>query len=319
MNIPLTRRGFATAALSALAAPAWSQGQALHLLTGFPSGIVDQTARLLAEAIGPALQQPVVVEARPGAAGRLALEAARAARPDGHTLVLVPHGAMTLFPHVFRQLRYDPVRDFVPLSQLATFDFALGVAPMVAAPRLQDLPAWVRARREVTAFCSPGVGTVPHFMGERYAVGSGLALTHLAYKSPAEMLPAVMGNQVPLVFLPLGDLLPAARAGKLRLLATSGRTRSPQSPEVPTFRESGVDLQVTGWVGLYAPVGVPAERLAQLEAAAMAALRVPRVRGLLQVANLAASGSSGAELARAQARESQDWAEVVRRAGFKPE
>ncbi len=315
----LTRRNFATAALAALATPAWPQADTLHLLTGFPTGIVDQVARLLAESMGPALNRSVVVETRPGAAGRLALEAAHAARPDGNTLVVVPHGAMTLFPHVFRNLRYDPAQDFAPVSQLAKFDFALGAAPMVTAASLKDLPAWVRRRQEVTGFCSPGTGTVPHFLGERYAARAGLQLTHVAFKSPSEILQAVMGNQVPLVFLPLGDLMPAAQAGKLRILATTGAERAPQAPAVPTFRESGVDLQMTGWIGLYAPTGVPAARLAQLEAAAMAAMRTPRARGLLQVANLRAAGSSGAELAQAQAQEAEVWAQVVRQSGFKPE
>lgn len=315
----LSRRRFGATSLSAMAWPAWAQAQAIHLMTGFPTGVVDQVARLLAEHLGPLLQRPVVVESRPGAAGRLAVEATRAAAPDGNTLMVVPHGPMTLFPHVFPALRYDPVRDFAPLSQLATFDFALGVAPMVPVARLQQLPAWVRQRSAVTGYCSPGVGTVPHFLGERYAASSGLALTHLAFKSPAEILPAVIGNQVPLVFLPLGDLLPAATAGRLRILATTGATRAPQSPEVPTFKESGIDLQVTGWIGLYAPAGVPAGRLAELESAAMQGMRVPRIRGLLQAANLIASGSSAAELARIQAAETRSWAEVVRRSGFKPQ
>lgn len=315
----LTRRLFAAGSLSALASRAWSQAPAMHLLTGFPNGIVDQVARLLADSMGADLRRNIVVEAKPGAAGRLAIEATRGARPDGDTLVVVPHGAMTLFPHVFPHLRYDPVQDFTPVSQLATFDFALGAAPGVAATRLQDLPAWVRSRREVTAFCSPGVGTVPHFLGERYAASTGLSLTHVAFKSAAEILPAIMGNQVPLVFLPLGDLLPAAQAGKLKILATTGGRRSPQTPDVPTFAASGVDLQVVGWVGLYAPSGVPTARLAELEAAAMAAMRTPRARGLMQVANLSPSGSTGAELARVQAQESRAWAEVVRRSGFRPE
>ncbi|WP_326538836.1 tripartite tricarboxylate transporter substrate-binding protein [Pseudorhodoferax sp.] len=316
---PWSRRQAVAVTLSALAPAAWPQAATLHLLTGFPTGIVDQVARLLAETMGPDLGRHAVVEARPGAAGRLAVEALLAARPDGDTLLVVPHGPMTLFEHVFRNLRYDPVRQFVPLSQLATFDFALGAAPMVPAQRLQDLPSWVRGRSEVTGFCSPGVGTVPHFLGERYAASAGLQLTHVAFKSPAEMLPAVMGNQVPLVFLPLGDLLQAARADRLRILATTGSARSPQSPEVPTFLESGVDLQMTGWIGLYAPAGVPPARLAQIEAAAMAAMRMPRVHSALQAINLSARGSTGAELARVQASESLVWAEVVRRSGFKPE
>lgn len=315
----ITRRLFSAATVCTWAPAAWPQDAPVRLLIGFPTGVVDQVARWLADALAAPLHQPVVVDARPGAAGRLALEAARSARPDGDTLVIAPHGAMTLFPHVFRQLRYDPVADFAPISQVATFDFALAAAPGVPVQHLKDLPAWVRNRPDVTGYCSPGVGTVPHFLGERYAASARLALTHIPFKSPSEILPAVLGNQVPLVFLPLGDLLPSAVAGKLRLLATTGKTRAVQAPEVPTFLESGVNLEQTGWIGTYAPVGVPAMRLAQLETAVVQALQSPRLRGLMHAANLRATGSTSAELARLQASESRSWADVVRQSGFKPE
>lgn len=316
----VTRRRCTLLLGAALALPRRASTQEpLRLLTGFPSGIVDQTARLLGEHLGPALSRSVVVDARPGAAGRLAVEAARAARPDGDTLLLVPSGPMTLFPHVFRQLRYDPGRDFVPVSQLVRFDFALGVAPQVTAQRLQDLPAWVRARREATGYGSPGVGTQLHFLGERYAAVTGLALTHVAYKSPSEILAAVMGDQLSMAFLPLGDMLAAARGGKLRLLASTGAERAPQTPELPTFRESGVDLQLSGWLGLYAPAGTPPERVDELARAAAEAMRQPRVRQTLDTAGLVATGTTPAELARQQAAETRLWAEVVKQAGFEPQ
>jgi tripartite-type tricarboxylate transporter receptor subunit TctC len=306
--------------LGALAlSPAARAQEPLRLLVGFPAGITDQTARLLGEHMGTALSLSVVVDARPGAAGRLAIEATRAARPDGQTLMVVPHGSMTLFPHVFRQLRYDPVRDFVPVLQLVHFDFALAVAPGVAVQRLQDLPAWVRARSAATGYGSPGVGTVLHFLGERYAAMTGLALTHVAYKSPAEAVTAMMGEQLPLAFLPLGDLLPGARAGRLRLLASTGADRAPQTPELPTFREAGVDLQLRGWLGLYAPAGTPDERVAELARAATDALHQPRVRQALETIGLTVSGATGAELARLQAAETRLWDDVVRQVGFQPQ
>lgn len=303
----------------ALSPPLALAQEPLRLLTGFPAGIVDQTARLLGEHMAPALARSVVVDARPGAAGRLAIEATRTARPDGLTLMVVPHGPMTLFPHVFRQLRYDPVRDFVPVVQLVHFDFALGVAPQVTAQRLQDLPAWLRAHSEANGYGSPGVGTVLHFLGERYAASTGLALTHVAYKSPAEILTALMGDQLPMAFLPLGDMLPSARAGRLRLLASTGADRAPQTPELPTFREAGVDLQLRGWLGLYAPAGTPAERVAELAQAAIDAMHEPRVRRTLESLGLTVSGASGTELARLQADETRLWASVVKQAAFEPQ
>jgi len=307
-------------ALWALASRAGAQDAPVRILTGFPGGsIVDTMARGLAEALRAQLGRTVIVESRPGAAGRLAVEAAKQARADGDTLLLVPQGPMTLFPQVFGNLRYDPVKDFIPLSQLATFDFALGVAPSVPAANLAELKAWLLRHPAEASFASPGVGTIPHFLGERYAERIGVKMVHVPFKSAGEMVAAVMGDQVPMAFTPIGDLLEAARAGRLKILATSGSRRAPQTQQVPTFVESGIDLQISAWLGLYTVAGVPAATVARLEAAVMQAIQTPALRSLLSAANMEPAGSTGAELARTQASETKVWAEIVKRSGFKPE
>lgn len=292
----------------------------LRILTGFPAGsIVDLMARALAEALQRELARPVLVDSRPGASGRLAVEAAKAAAADGETLLLVPHGAMTLFPHVFPRLRYDPARDFQPLAQLAEFDFALAASPALPVKTLQDLRGWLKDHPQQASYGSPGTGTVPHFLGERCAELLGLPLVHVPFKSPGEMVAALMGNQVPLVFTPIGDLLEGERAGRLRILATTGAVRAAQTPQVPTFKEGGLDLQQRGWMGLYSVAGVPAATAARLEAAALRALQQPGVQQALRNANLSPVGRPGVQLVELQAAESRAWADIVRRSGFKPE
>ncbi|MDB5895293.1 MAG: tripartite tricarboxylate transporter family receptor, partial [Rhodoferax sp.] len=313
-------------ALGLLGPLAHAQDSPVRILTGFPGGsIVDTMARGLAEALRAQLGRPVIVDSRPGAAGRLAVEAAKQARPDGDTLLLVPQGPMTLFPHVFSGLRYDPVKDFIPLAQLATFDFALGVAPPVPAASLAELKAWLIEHPAQASFASPGVGTIPHFLGERYAERIGVKMVHVPFKSAGEMVAAVMGGQVPMAFSPIGDFLEAFKAGRLKVLATSGSRRVAQTPQVPTFVESGIDLQIGAWLGLYTVAGVLEATVQRLERPTLQVMQTPALRSLLAASIMVPAGAnnlngvSGGELARLQASETRAWADIVKRSGFKPE
>lgn len=298
----------------ALAQPA----EGLRLLIGFPTGTVDLVARLLAERLQPLLGQPVRVEAHPGASGRLAPQALKAARPDGQALLLVPHGAVTLLPQVFRQLGYDPVADLLPLAQVALFEFAIGASPQVPAADARQLAQWLRAAPAPVACASPGVGTSPHFLMQRFAALTGGSLTHVPFKSSSEVIAALVGGHVPLAVLPVSDLQEAARAGRLRMVASFGAERWPLTPELPTVREAGIDLAVGGWLGLYARAGAPAEVLALQRGAVMQVLAQPEFRARLQLVGLRPGRLDGAGLARQQAREAAFWADAVRRTGFRP-
>lgn len=317
----MMRRRHFNLGLGAALAPGLAGAQpaeALRLLTGFPTGAVDLVARLLAEQLQPLLGRPVWVEAHPGASGRLAPQAMKQARPDGQSLLLVPHGAVTLFPHVFRQLGYDPVADLAPLAQVAQFDLVIGAGPGVPAGDVRQLARWLRAQRAPAGCASPGIGTSAHFLLARLAELTGVALTHVPYKSPGEALAAVVGGHVPLAVLPLSDLQEAARAGRLRLIGCFSAERTPLEPELPTVREAGIDLAVSGWLGLYARAGTPAELLARQGAAVARVLAQPELRARLQVAGLRAGSLDAAGLAQLQARESAFWADAVRRTGFQP-
>lgn len=316
----MRRRRF-NAALGAGMLPGLAAAQPaepLRLLIGFPAGTVDLVARLLAERLAPLLQRPVLVDARPGASGRFAPQALKAARPDGHALLLVPHGAVTLFPQVFRPLGYDPATDLVPLAQVAVLEFVLCVSNEVPADELRQLTTWLRHQPHAMACATPGIGTAPHFLMARYAALGGVQLTHVPYKSPAEVLAALVGRHVPLAVMPLPDVQEAAQAGRLKLLATFGARRWPLMPALPTVREAGIDLAVSGWLGLYARAGTPGEVLAAQHEAVAQVLARPELRARLQLAGLRVGSLDGPGLARLQAQESAFWADTVRRTGFAP-
>ncbi len=297
---------------------AQSNGQPVKILVGFAAGgSADQTARLLADQLRVQLNRPVLVENRTGAGGRLAVEAAKAAKPDGDTLVFVPHGAMTLFQHIYRNLRYDPAVDFAPISRVATFDFAVATGPATPAKSLADYLNWARDPANRASFGSPGPGTVPHFIGQALAERAKLRLTHVPYRGAAPSLVDLIGGAVSLVIAPLADMVEHHKAGKLRVLATTGSRRSAVLGSIPTLKEAGVDLVVDGWYGLYAPAAVPADALAALARAVQGA--APALAQPLARSALVASASTPQELAQLQKSEAAFWSQLVTSSGFKPE
>src|SRR5690606_15122320 len=162
-------QGSAALLLGPRRAGAQPSAQPLRILVGFaPGGSVDLTARALAEAMRPVLGRSIIVENRPGAAGRLVVEATRQAKPDGDTLMMVPHGPMTLFPWIHRQLRYDPVKDFTPVGRVCVLDYAITTGPATDARTVADYVAWARKPAHKASFASPGAGTIPHFLGQGF-------------------------------------------------------------------------------------------------------------------------------------------------------
>ena len=305
---------------AACAAPALlaQQGSAMRLIVGFaPGGSIDQTARQVAEQFRAALGRAVVVENRAGAAGRLALDAVKAARPDGDTLMLVPHGPMTLFPHIYRNLKYHPVRDFAPVGRVATLDYALATGPQTQAQSWAEFARWAKEPANKPAFGSPGAGTVPHFIGTTVAQRTGLPLAHVPYRGSALSAVDLMGGAIALTSSPLADVVEQHRAGKLRVLATTGSERTAFLTGVPTLRELGIDFTLDGWYGIYAPAATPPERVQALTAALKAgasALREP-----LAKIGLREAVSDGSALAQVQKAELAFWEPLVKASGFTPE
>ncbi len=272
---------------------------------------------MLADEIGRELGDSVVVENRTGADGRIGVRAVKAAAADGRTLLFTPFGAMVLFPSVYDELPYDPVQDFVPVSQLVTYDFGLAAGPSFPGKNLADLVTWLKADPKRGTWGMPGYGSLPHFLPLRFATLAGVEMKSIAYKGTVPAVTDVMAGQIPLVCAPLSDLVEPARNGAIRLLATSGAQRSAFSPEAPTFLEQGFDVVGAGWYALYAPAGSPPDFMGKLNRIVVAAVRSPAGQELAARLKLTPTGTSAAELAAIQQADFARWAGVVKASGFR--
>lgn len=310
------------AALTWLASPANAQlgGDPVRIIFPFAAGgSGDALARLLAEHMRASLDQPVIVENRTGAQGRLGVQAVKAAEPDGKTILLTPVAPMSVYQHVYKALVYDPIADFAPVSQVATFDFAVAVAPQVPAAGLKELVAWVQANPAQGSYGTPAAGTLPHFFAVSFAKAAGLDLRHVGYRGSAAALTDLVGGQIPIVFTTTSDVLEQHKSGRIKVLATSANARSPFLPEVPTFKEAGFGIEGSGWYGVFAPAGTPDDTIARLNAAVAGAVRTPQIKERLLAFGLVPTGTSAAELGRIQKADSELWAPAVKASGFTPE
>jgi tripartite-type tricarboxylate transporter receptor subunit TctC len=307
----------ALAALGAPPASAQLGGEPVRLIFPFAAGgSGDALARLLAEHLRIALDQPVIVENRAGAQGRIGVQAVKAAAPDGKTLLLTPVAPMSVYGHVYKSLAYDPVGDFQPVSQVATFDFGLAVGPQVPAKSLKELVEWVKANPAQGSYGTPAAGTLPHFFAVTFARAAGLDLRHVGYRGSAAALTDLVGGQIPIVVTTTSDLLEQHKAQRIRVLATSDRQRSPFLPELPTFKEAGYDIQGTGWYGVFVPANTAADTVERLSKAIVAAVQTPAVKERLLAFGLQPTGTSAAELGRIQKADSELWAPAVKASGF---
>lgn len=287
-------------------------------MVGFAAGgSSDAAARLLAQRLGVALDHPVIVENRTGASGRLAVEATKVAKPDGNTLMFVPHGAMTLFPYIYKSLRYDSARDFTPIGRVCTLDFALSTGPATPAKTIAEYVKWASVKANNASFGTPGPGTVPHFIGEGFSQRVGLALTHVPYRGAAPSMMDLIGGTLSLTVSPLADAIEYHKAGKIRVLATAGEQRTDMLAGIPTLKESGIDFAVDGWYGLYGPSGMAPELTQSLNQAMVVA--TGQMREQLFRNALRAAPTSPEQLAQLQHKESALWAPLVKASGFRPE
>lgn len=281
-------------------------------------GSGDALARLIAEHLRVALDQPVIVENRAGAQGRIGVQAVKAAQPDGKTLLLTPVAPMSVYAHVYPSLAYDPVADFEPVSQVAAFDFAIAVGPQVPAKTLAELVAWVKANPAQGSYGTPAAGTLPHFFAVKFARAAGLDLRHVGYRGSAAALTDLIGGQIPIVVTTTSDVLEQHKAQRIRVLATSDRQRSPFLPDVPTFKQAGYDIEGTGWYGVYVPAKTPAAVVEKLNKAIVAAVQSRPVKEKLLAFGLVPTGTSAADLGRIQKADSDLWAPAVKASGFTP-
>jgi tripartite-type tricarboxylate transporter receptor subunit TctC len=306
----------AAAALLAFGAPAVAQDKPpLKILVGFPpGGSADIIARLVGEAIKDDFSS-VTVENRPGAGGRIALMAVKNARPDGQTVVVLPSGPMVLFPHVYKKLDYDAVRDFTPISQIAAFQFGVVSGPATGAKSVAEMLAKAKADPKGATYGSPGLGTLPHFMGVLLEQSAGVPFTHVPFQGGAPANTALLGGHIGYKFDVVSETAQLHKDGKVRIIAVTGDKRDTQVPEVPTLKESGVDMVATAWFAMYGPAGLAPDVLARLERAVSTAVRKPAMQDKLRGLGYDPIGSGSAELAAAQRADLARWEKPIKATG----
>ena len=290
---------------------------------GFPAGSAgDIVARRVAEKIaGSAYSRNAgLVENKPGAGGRIALDALKVSAADGATLCLSPFSCTSIYPHVYgAKLSYDPLRDFVPVSIAALMFHGLAVGPMVpgSVKNVKDFLDWAKANPKDANYGSPAAGSTPHFIGALLGLNNGVDLKHVPYRGSVPGVTDVVGGQIAAMMTPSGDFIANHKAGKLRILATSGAKRSPFIPDVATFAEQGFpEFVVEEWFGFYAPARTPAAVVAAANAAITTALKDKALIDGLGVVGLVAQGSTAEEMARSQQAEFERWGPLVKKTGF---
>ena len=324
----LTRLASAVAAVTM--AVALASGAALaqerfdrpvRIIVGFAAGgTADLMARLVADKMKDSLGQPVIVENRPGAAGRIAADAVKAAAPDGSTLMVMPIGPMAVVPHTYKTLSYDPLKDFAAVGIGATFDFALAAGPASGAKSWSEYVAWAKSNPSKSSYATSGAGSLPHFFGVLLGREAGIEMVHVAYKGSAAYVNDLMGGAIPIAVDTVADLSELHRANRIRILATSGTQRSPAVPEVPTFNELGVkNVEASGWFGFFAPARTPPATIELLNRHLNMALRSSDVVDKLRNVGMEPATSTPDEFAKRLAADYAKWGPVVKATGFTAE
>jgi tripartite-type tricarboxylate transporter receptor subunit TctC len=316
-------RMLAATAGSAIAPLSRAQGLGtVKLIVGYPPGATsDAITRIVAEQMAKKLDTTVIVENKVGAGGRIANELVKAAAPDGTTLLMTPVATMSIFPHSYAgKLRYDPFKDFAPVTHLSNFQVGLGVGTGVPAKTFAEYVAWVKGDPAKNGFYgSAATGSIPHFFGEMVGRATGMKLTHVPYKGTAAAMQALASGEVSALSTVAADIRSLVQSGRARLLAVAGEQRDPTLPEVPTFRELGVDLIANPWYGLFAPAGTPKAVLDKLDDAARASITDPATNKRLVDMGLMPTGWGADRLAAAMKADHERWGEVIRASGFKAE
>jgi tripartite-type tricarboxylate transporter receptor subunit TctC len=300
-------------------AQAGARGARIMVGTG-PGGLLDVTARLLTTAMKD-YASPFIVENRPGASERIALEAVKSSAADGSTLLLTGSSSMAVVPHVYKKLNYDPLRDFIPVTTVCNFPFLLTVGPMVPGEvkTLADFISWCRANPKQATYGTLGAGSLHHFIGVTLSRAPGFEFVHVPYQGLAAVQDLLAGRIAATIF-PAGVTLPYTQSGELRALLTSGTQRIPSLPDVPTARELGYPIiEEDDWFGIFVPARTPPETVKTLNTAIRAALKTDDVKAGLAKMSRDPAGASQEEFARLVKSEFDRWGPIVEASGFRPE
>ncbi|MGH8431880.1 MAG: Bug family tripartite tricarboxylate transporter substrate binding protein [Solimonas sp.] len=301
-------------ALLGLTASAWAQTR--YVVPYTPGAANDTLARILAQRMGAAAGQTIVVENRPGAGGHLGAELVARAEPDGRTLLITTNGLIAISPHLYRKLPYDPQKDLLPVVRFANVPYALAASPALDVKTVGELLTLARKKPESVYYASSGNGSVPHLCGELINLNAGVKMVHVPYKGGAQAMSDVVAGSVQLYCGSIPSLLGYVQSGKLRLLGVTSPKRSPLLADIPTFQEQGLaGVEVDSWTGLHAPANTPKPVVAKLAADVTAIMATEEVRQLF-LAQGAEPESLGPDAFAAAIRdESARWAPVVKASG----
>ncbi|HEV7820866.1 MAG TPA: tripartite tricarboxylate transporter substrate binding protein [Burkholderiales bacterium] len=307
-----------------LATHAHAQGypsKTVRIIAPFAAGsTIDILGRLIAPKLFEALGQPVIVEDRPGAGGMIGLDFVAKSPPDGHTLVIGALGPLAMNPALYAKTPFDPVKDFSAVSLLATGPVVIVVHPSIPAGTVKDLVELAKKRPGQLNFGSPGVGSSPHLTGELFKLITKTDIVHVPYKGNAEAITDLIGGQLSVVFTGVPPVIPLAKAGKVRVLATTGKQRLANLPDVPTIREAGIEgADVLIWYGVVAPAATPKDVVARLNREIVKIMALPDVREKFAQQGVDPASSTPEEFAQLIRDEVARWSKVIRGAGIKLE
>jgi len=291
----------------------------LRIVVGYaPGGATDRVARLVGEKLGAKLGVPVVVDNKPGAGGRLAAQQVKATPAGQNVIMLANPAVMVVAPLVFKDNGYDPDKDFVPVSYVNDYEFALAVAAAVPVRELSHLIAWMRANPSQANVGVPATGSLPHFFALMLGEKAKVKTEVIGYRGSGPLMTDLMGGQVPIAVDTFDTIVPQHEAGKLRVLAISGARRSAFAPDVPTFKEAGLDLVATGWNTFFAPATMPRDKVARIAQAIREVMQDPDTQRKFKDARLVPVVSTAAQTATMLRAYSAQWAPVVQKSGYQP-
>jgi tripartite-type tricarboxylate transporter receptor subunit TctC len=325
----IDRRVFVAQLLSTGAALTWPSFShadepiaVLKILFGYPPGGVSElVTRAIGAKLTPGYAKSAIVDSRPGAAGRLIMEAVKAAPSDGSAVLVTPSSVVSMYPHVYSKLSYDPFSDITPVSTICDFVHGLAIGPSVpeSVKSLADLIAWFKANPDKASVANPGEGSLPHFLTMLLSKAVGVKIEPVPYAGGPPGVRDTLGGQVPAMIASEAQFITHYREGKLRLLATSGAQRSPFSPDVPTFREQGApNIQVSEWIGMFAPAKTPSAVIARISAAVNAALAQPDVIESYSKFAIRPAPSTPEDLGKRLKADFDFWGPTIKSTGFTP-
>jgi tripartite-type tricarboxylate transporter receptor subunit TctC len=310
----------ATAAASIpLRARAQIAGNAF-IISGFPAGgMGDLVSRPLAERMRGSYAGNVLVESKVGAGGRIAAEFVKRATPDGLTILQIPASIMTLYPHIYKTLAYDPLTDFIPVTTTATYSYSFTASAALPAEvkTVADFIAWAKANPKSSSYGIPAAGSSLHFAGMMLQRAAGIEFNAVPYRGGAPLLTDMLAGVIPVSFNVIGEVLPHIRNGKLRALAVCSRERSKFLPEVPTMTEQGIGaINQSEWLGWFLPARTPDSVVQRLNAIVREGLQSPDMAASLAASALEPRHQSPAEFATLLRQDYGRWAEIAKATGF---